>query len=159
MKALTLTQPWATLVARGEKKIETRSWGTHYRGPLAIHAAKALPKSWREFTHEAFRDALEEVCGVNEFGAPVLTNLPTGAVIAVVTLTDVVPMTVDVPPFYAPQGYALSPREWVFGHYGPGRYAWILDDVLAFDPVPYGGRQRLWELPAVVIPWENGRLS
>lgn len=40
MKALTLTQPYATLVAIGEKRLETRSWRTSYRGPLAIHAAK-----------------------------------------------------------------------------------------------------------------------
>ena len=39
VKVLTLTQPWATLVAIGAKKIETRSWSASYRGPLAIHAA------------------------------------------------------------------------------------------------------------------------
>ena len=43
MKVLTLTQPWATLVAIGAKRIETRSWSTKYRGPLAIHAAKGFP--------------------------------------------------------------------------------------------------------------------
>ncbi|MFL5577327.1 MAG: ASCH domain-containing protein [Gemmatimonadaceae bacterium] len=43
MKALTLTQPWATLVAIGAKTIETRSWPTHYRGEVAIHAAKGFP--------------------------------------------------------------------------------------------------------------------
>jgi activating signal cointegrator 1 len=43
VKALTLTQPWASLVAVGAKVIETRSWSTSYRGPLAIHAAKGFP--------------------------------------------------------------------------------------------------------------------
>ena len=43
MKALTLTQPWASLVAIGAKRIETRSWSTPYRGLLAIHAAKGFP--------------------------------------------------------------------------------------------------------------------
>ena len=43
MKALTLTQPWASLVACGAKTIETRSWRTPYRGPVAIHAAKGFP--------------------------------------------------------------------------------------------------------------------
>lgn len=43
MRAITLTQPWSSLVARGQKKIETRSWQTSYRGPLAIHAAKGFP--------------------------------------------------------------------------------------------------------------------
>lgn len=46
MKALTLTQPWASLVALGEKRIETRSWGTSYRGELAIHAAASIPPAW-----------------------------------------------------------------------------------------------------------------
>ena len=40
MKVLTLFQPWATLVILGEKKIETRSWKTNYRGEIAIHAGK-----------------------------------------------------------------------------------------------------------------------
>jgi activating signal cointegrator 1 len=43
MKALSLWQPWASLVALGIKTIETRSWETKYRGPLAIHAAKKRP--------------------------------------------------------------------------------------------------------------------
>jgi hypothetical protein len=38
MKALTLYQPWASLVALGHKTVETRKWATTYRGPLAIHA-------------------------------------------------------------------------------------------------------------------------
>jgi hypothetical protein len=36
MKALTLIQPWASLVAIGAKRVETRGWRTSYRGPLAI---------------------------------------------------------------------------------------------------------------------------
>lgn len=40
MKALSLWQPWATLIANGAKQIETRSWSTSYRGPILIHAAK-----------------------------------------------------------------------------------------------------------------------
>ena len=46
MKALSLTQPWATLVVIGAKRIETRFWHTSYVGPLLIHAAKAIPSSW-----------------------------------------------------------------------------------------------------------------
>jgi hypothetical protein len=40
MKALTISQPYATLIAIGEKWVENRAWGTDYRGPLAIHAGK-----------------------------------------------------------------------------------------------------------------------
>jgi hypothetical protein len=39
MKALTVKQPWAELIARGEKTIEYRTWSTRYRGPLLITSA------------------------------------------------------------------------------------------------------------------------
>jgi activating signal cointegrator 1 len=65
MKALTLTQPWATLVAIGAKKIETRSWRTDYRGPLAIHAAKGFPAKFRNLVNwsaeEPFASVLKGV--------------------------------------------------------------------------------------------------
>lgn len=44
MKAITIRQPWASLIALGEKKIETRSWQTKYRGPILIHAGKSVDK-------------------------------------------------------------------------------------------------------------------
>lgn len=40
MRALSLLQPWASFVAHCLKEFETRSWGTGYRGPIAIHASK-----------------------------------------------------------------------------------------------------------------------
>lgn len=41
MKALSVRQPWASMIARGEKQIEFRSWATSYRGPLLIVASKS----------------------------------------------------------------------------------------------------------------------
>lgn len=40
MKALSIKQPWANMIAAGEKTIETRTWPTDYRGPLLIVSAK-----------------------------------------------------------------------------------------------------------------------
>ena len=45
MKALTIRQPWASLIAAGMKTIETRGWSTRYWGPLLIHAGKTKPVS------------------------------------------------------------------------------------------------------------------
>lgn len=42
MKALTVQQPHAYLIAAGEKRVENRTWTTSYRGPLAIHAGKGM---------------------------------------------------------------------------------------------------------------------
>lgn len=39
-KALSVKQPWANLIARGTKTIETRRWRTDYRGPLLIVSSK-----------------------------------------------------------------------------------------------------------------------
>lgn len=41
MKALTLWQPWASLVALSEKTIETRCWSTKYRGELGYPCRRA----------------------------------------------------------------------------------------------------------------------
>ena len=63
MKALTLWQPWASLVALGHKRIETRCWSTKYRGDLAIHAAAKLPPKWLGASRHNvyFRNALADI--------------------------------------------------------------------------------------------------
>ena len=44
MKALTIKQPWATLIMQGDKRFEFRSWQTKYRADLLIHAGKVIDK-------------------------------------------------------------------------------------------------------------------
>lgn len=44
MRALSVRQPWAHLIASGEKSIEVRSWGTAYRGPLLIVASGTVER-------------------------------------------------------------------------------------------------------------------
>jgi len=43
---LPIIEPFATLIAIQEKKIETRSWKTNYRGKIAIHASKNISKEY-----------------------------------------------------------------------------------------------------------------
>jgi hypothetical protein len=40
MKALSVKQPWANMIAQGEKTIETRTWATDYRGDILIVSAR-----------------------------------------------------------------------------------------------------------------------
>ena len=44
MKALTIKEPWASLIINGYKEYEFRSWKTNYRGKILIHAGKSLEK-------------------------------------------------------------------------------------------------------------------
>jgi hypothetical protein len=77
MKAISLWQPWATLVAIGAKTIETRGWSTSYRGPIAIHAAKKLIPDFGSICHsEPFSSALEKA-QYDEMGTYILDYLTT----------------------------------------------------------------------------------
>lgn len=42
MKCLSLKQPYADLLAFGEKTIELRKWNTKFRGEFLIHASKNI---------------------------------------------------------------------------------------------------------------------
>lgn len=96
MKAITLTQPWATLMAAGEKSIETRGWSPaslHMAEPVAIHAGKGLGEmDVYQFVHlckrELFRIALVRahrrgLIVPQEPGTLMPRDLPRGAVVAV----------------------------------------------------------------------------
>jgi hypothetical protein len=140
MKAITLTNPWATLVAIGAKRIETRSWKTSYRGPLAIHAAKGFPKEARRFTLEPVVYEAIQKLGYHARGW--FQAYPTGSVIATCRLIDCVP-TEAVAVLY-PELW--SPQEQAFGNYDAGRWAWILGGVQCFEqPMPAKGALSLWE--------------
>src|SRR5260221_11478992 len=91
MKSLTVMQPWAPLVALGAKRIETRSWSTSYRGPLAIHASSRISREAAVICREPpFREALAEGGYGEESGsANNPFRLPLGAVIAIALLVYV----------------------------------------------------------------------
>lgn len=50
MKAITILQPYASLIVAGAKQYETRSWDTPYRGIIAIHAGFQSTRSARSAT-------------------------------------------------------------------------------------------------------------
>ena len=49
MKALSLKQPYAWLIANGFLQVDDRTWGTQYRGPMLIHASKGLYESYYDY--------------------------------------------------------------------------------------------------------------
>lgn len=146
VKCISLWQPWATLMALGHKRIETRSWSTPYRGPLVIHAAKTL---------QGFADLFEEVdkdegrlpfpfdAAFRDSGYSQVKDVPLGAAVCVVDLIDCVKTDdlYDNLPFWRDFGV----WEESFGNYERGRYAWITQEVKRFPtPIPLCGRQGLW---------------
>lgn len=146
MKALTLTQPWASLIALGAKCIETRSWSTRYRGPLAVHAAKGLGPVGR-------RRGLHALCGESPFCDVLLAagysamrmpawGLPLGAIVAVCYLVSIE----EILPGDDQSHWPLTEQERAFGDYSVGRFAWLLADIRALpEPIPARGALGLWE--------------
>jgi hypothetical protein len=153
VKALSLWQPWATLVAIGAKRIETRHWATSYRGPLAIHAAKKWDRELAALSREPeFEAALREAsCWPPEslpFGAIVCTAelYHCGEIVGFGELGRRRPVRGLLDPA------ALSKREAVFGNYEPGRFAWGLQNVRRLvTPIPFRGAQGLFEVPDALI--------
>jgi hypothetical protein len=147
MKALSLTQPWATLVAIGAKRIETRSWATRYRGPLAIHASKGWSKEDSALIDiEPFRAALYP----NWIGRP--SHMPRGFIIATARLVHVEPTWFGG--YSSTRMPAPESAEFAFGDYSRGRFMWLLEDIVALaDPIPARGALGLWEwTPPLIHP-------
>lgn len=147
MKAITIHQPWASLIACGAKKIETRSWATKYRGPIAIHAGKGWPATLKQGGRlpEEIHTALIWKGGFSKFA-----DLPLGAVIAIADLVDCLQVQETREDtqgnwFAVLKDRGVDGNELAFGDYTVGRYAWILANVRRIKPVPAKGMQRLWE--------------
>ena len=118
MKVITLIQPWATLVALGEKQIETRSWNTNIRGEIAIHAGKKVDKS--VFNQPFYSNVFSKYSITPE-------NIITSSIIAVCKIVDV-KRTEDLTD-------VISNQERAFGNYNPNRFGWILEDIKPIEPI------------------------
>lgn len=154
MRALTLHQPWATLVALGAKVIETRPVGWDYRGALAIHAAKT------------FDDVNVAICRREPFRSVLLAagytaarQLPVACILSLHDLADVFRFPFDVRTADQLQGIltdrgiseALPPHELAFGNYAAGRRGIYLANRRTLrTPVQARGLQGLWPVPSDV---------
>jgi len=149
MKALTLWQPWASLLACGAKKYETRSWATKYRGPIAIHAAARHPNWWKRDTYgnHALETALVHLWGA--WGWSSYDELPRGCIIATAELVGChkIMESALLESYIIINGKRYFPHddEWLFGNWTPGRYAWEFANMTMLpEPIPAKGHQQLW---------------
>ena len=140
MRALTLHQPWATLIALGIKTIETRSWPPPrdlIGQTIAIHAGRTLePNPGPEI------DAILR----QTHGERWQHQLPAGAVLATATVSRACQVAGPVPDSgqvitRCGQLIATDP----YGDFSAGRWLWFLTDISPLpEPIPATGRQRLW---------------
>jgi hypothetical protein len=144
VKALTLWEPWASAMAWGLKRVETRSWGTSFRGPMAITAAKRDTEEEREWLIEMTRrhrenfSAFTDFSGDNESGRH---RLGFGRALCWGNLVN----CVRIGPRFR-EGISQLEHDW--GDYSDGRYAWVFDNVMTHPVgIPVRGFQQIWNLP------------
>ena len=140
MKAITLYEPYASLMAIGAKVNETRPMRTSHRGDICIHAAKTDTcwiSSEKYRTNQAF-----EQRGLDFKPA-------FGCIVAVVELWDVQPSEKFYvePPTSDP--FCISEEEFNFGNYAPGRFIYRTRNLRRLaTPVPARGFQSIgWTVP------------
>lgn len=125
MKVISIKEPFATLIMNGNKKIETRSWKTNYRGELYIHASgKTLAK---EFLDDNIIDLIKDM------------DMNFGNIICKGNLIDCI---------YMDEEFIKKIRknkiEYICGLYEVGRYAWIFDNIELIYPIPAKGKLNIW---------------
>jgi hypothetical protein len=141
MKAISLWEPWASLIRTGAKKFETRSWPTKYRGPLLICASKG------GLSCAKLNDLLDDpnfqkgLSGLNGEKTRIgISHLNFGKAVAVVNLINCLTTESVV---WAEQ---LTKEDRAFGDWGIGRYAWKLELIEAIEPFPVKGHQGFFEV-------------
>lgn len=126
MKVISIKEPFATLLMKNIKHIETRSWNTNYRGELYIHASgKTLAKEY--LTNDV----------VNELIINMKMNY--GNIICRGKLVDCI---------YMDEKYVNEMKknkiEYYCGSYEVGRYAWVFEDIEPIEPILAKGHLNIW---------------
>ena len=140
MKAITVSQPFAQLVACGLKTNDSKGWSTVHRGLLAIHSSVSFPLRVRQLcASEPFKSALlkrNPYFAEWDWLPKDSLAFPLGYILAYAELVDV-RRTEDFKP---------SGAERRFGNYGPGRFVWLLANVKPLKvPVRTVGALGLWD--------------
>lgn len=126
MRILTVKEPFATLISKKIKTIETRSWKTNYRGEIYIHAGIKKP----EYSHKC--DEFIRLAEQHSYSP--------GFVLCRCKLIDCIEMTEE----YIKEIKEKQHINYICGEYAVGRFAWILDDIEIIEPFFAKGRLGIW---------------
>lgn len=139
MYAISLYEPWATLVMIGVKQYETRSWSRSHRGPILIHASKRSDDLKQALFAGPYRTVLAEA------GLTKPEHFALGAALGIVDVTDMI-RTEEIRD-------TLTKQEQTFGNFADKRFAWKLENIRRFEhPIPMKGMQGLFEVDPYFIP-------
>lgn len=145
MKAITIKQPWASLIVHSIKDIENRTWPCpkKYIGQrVLIHASKSKDKREKPLlTEEQYKLA----GGVSGYGTHIFGN--RGAIIGSVEIVDCV---VNHPSIWAEKTdnytVGMNPKQHEATTGKKVIYNWVLANPVLFEkPMPAKGKLSFWE--------------
>jgi hypothetical protein len=128
MKALSIRQPWASLIVSGGKDIENRDWSTIYRGIVAVHSSAKMAKDDMESACDLMRTFIAKF-SADKFKQD---SFPLGAILGTVEIVGCV---------------EESNSPWFYGRYG-----FVLRNPVAFaNPIPCRGALSFWNVPDELV--------
>lgn len=148
MKALTISQPFASLIASGEKWLENRRWDTNYRGWLAIHAGKGrqyvIPKRSTSPVHGQWHITQEE-----------FDRLPTGKIVALCWMADCVELDELREALALEKPYKNLSFDQMLRidrhEHAEGPFCFVLSRIWKLpEPIEIRGKEKLWTVPESV---------
>lgn len=146
MKAISIKQPWASLIVHGIKDIENRTWACpkKYIGQrVLIHASGSHGKKFKvNLTNEQIKVAFATIAE-----GCMLGNLPFGSIIGSVQIVD---CTFNHSSIWAEKSKGVSPGGHVTDEKEPIIYNWVLANPILFkEPIPAKGKLSFWDYPNI----------
>lgn len=150
MKAISIKQPWASLIVHGIKDIENRTWACpkKYIGQrVLIHASKAS-WTWHRVINY-FTKPMRDIFIKIGYNGAWLRGLPTGAIIGSVQIVDCV---INHPSVWAEktENYTIGMNPKLHEDISGKRvvYNWVLANPVLFEnPIPAKGKLSFWDYP------------
>lgn len=125
MKVITIKQPFATLIAKGYKEYEFRTWKTKYRGDILVHAGKGVDKK-----------AMEKFKHLN-------LEYPSGCILAKVSITDCVYIDDHARKMLKEKNEIVYSS--IIKHTEWKGFGFKLKDIVELEPIPINGKLSLWD--------------
>ena len=131
MKAITIKQPFASLIIEGYKEYEFRTWRTKFRGDILIHAGKGVDKK-----------AMEK-------NKHLVSDCPSGCMLGIVKITDCIKIDDDARLMLKEKNnivydHVITDKEW-------DGFGFKLENVRKIEKIPVNGKLSLWDFEGEII--------
>ena len=152
MKAITIKQPWAYLIASGIKDIENRTWKTHFRGRIYIHASAKMANFWSTDQASIVHDELVKI-SLDDY------EKTTGLFSAIIGEVDIVDCVINHPSIWAEksENYSLFNPKGVPAFVGKKElkpiYNWVLSNPILYEKpiLNVKGKLSFWDFDHSIL--------